>query len=184
MLQSVVDAPGTWLTPVVVVLLASVGLIVGMPCLLSLFPGRGSTAGYLGTLCLAIGSLALCGFAHQMVLLRSMSMDAAVDDALVTSIAADNLQSGLLLGGFVAFYVGEALLAIGLRRAGTVPRWVPWAFWIHLVVALTVRGFDLDQFHGVPAAVLMVGFVGVGFYANLNGVSRFGRARTNPAVSG
>ena len=177
-LQSVVDSPDTWLTPIVVLLIASVGLIVGMPCLLSLFPGRGSTAGYLGTLCLAVGTLALCGFAHQMAVLRSMSLDTTVDDAVVASIVADQLQSGLLQGGFVVFYLGEVLLAIGLTRAGTVPKWVTWAFWAHLAVGITAQLLDTDVLRGLPSAVLLVALVGVAFYANLNGVSRFGRARS------
>lgn len=177
-MQSVVDSPDTWLVPVVVLLIAAGGLIVGMPCLLSLFPDKGSIPGYLGTLGLALGSLALCGVAHQMVLLRSMAMSTGIDDTVVAQVAGDQWQSALLQGGFLVFYVGELLVAVGLLRARTVPRWVPWLLVAQVVTALGMRAVDIDALRPLPPALLMVAFLGIGFYANLNGVSRFGRART------
>lgn len=179
-LQEVVDSPDQWLAPVLVLLLAAGGLIVGMPCLLSLFPGRGSMTGYLGTLLLAMGALALGGFAQQMLLLRSLSQRTEISDVTVTEVMADQLQSGLFVGGFIAFYLGELLVAHGLYRARTTPRWIPVLLVAHVVVALVAAATSFDVLQVVPSFMLMVALTGVGICANINGVPRFGRAVPGP----
>ena len=63
-----------------------------------------------------------------------------------------------------SFYLGEALLAVGMLRARTVPRWVPVLFLLHVaMLPLTDR---VPQLAAVGAIIVGVAFMGVAVHSN------------------
>ena len=63
-----------------------------------------------------------------------------------------------------SFYLGEALIAIGMLRARTVPRWVPTLFLLHVATLPFVDRVPALQ--GIGALMVGVAFMGVAVYAN------------------
>lgn len=159
------QAAGQWMTSAAALFLASVGLTLGLPALLWLMTGRDRWLGPVAVCVFAIGTVGMSGYATALVLLRALLVhdSLAVDrlDAL-TADAGTEVWAIVWLG---CFMLGLVLIAVGLWRARTVPRWVP-------VVLLGFVASQVVPFPGgstgtvVQFAVLTVGLTGASIAAN------------------
>jgi len=118
-------APGQWMGSAGALFVASVGLTLGLPSLLWLMTGRDRWFGTIAVSVFAVGTIGMSGYAMVLVLLRSL----LVEGLLVTEgldHAMEETGTAVFFGAWLAcFMLGLVLIAIGLWRARTVPRWVP-----------------------------------------------------------
>lgn len=158
------EHPDQWLVLSILLTVAAVGLIIGMPCLFGLFGDRGFRTGLVGTFGMAVGSVLLAAFAQVLVLFRGLALQDALTEELVEVVTSDDLLRFMVTGGFFSFYGGELLLALALYRARTVPTWVPWAFLVHVAV-VPLQGFLPTPSQGLPVVLMAIGFAGAGITA-------------------
>ena len=159
-LRIVEDQGGRWLAAAAVFFLSSVCLTLGVPAILTLFPGRGWVLGMISGIVLELGFIGTAGFAMLMAFVRSLvKADALRESGLeaASSEAGLTVFLSVWIGGL---YLGELLLAIALLRARTIARWVPFALLLH------VLSFPLSEV--LPEAVgkvailfLVIGFAGI-----------------------
>lgn len=163
-LRLVRDNDHRWLAVSVIYFLAAAMLMLGLPSVLTLLPGRGRHVGMAGIVSLAVGVLGVAGYAMLLVFFRAMVVTDAVVDR---SIDAVSEETGLLVFVYawvLAFYLGELLLALALARARTVPRWVPPLLVLH-VVLLPVSALLPDDLARGTTLVLALALAGVGVRA-------------------
>jgi hypothetical protein len=105
--------------------IASVGMTLGIPALMSLLVGRFRLLAVLAAMVFSVGTIGTSGYGFVMLAMRAL----VAHDAVVI----DRLEKATHDAGFVAFLavwlgcflLGLVLLAAGLLAAATVPRWVP-----------------------------------------------------------
>lgn len=150
-------AAGQWMASAGALFTASVCLTLGLPALLWLMSGRDRWLGTIAVSVFAVGTIGLSGYAMVLVVLRSL--------LLADLLEVDGLDGALERPGTATFFgvwigcfmVGLVLVAIGLWRARTVPRWVPVV--LVCFVASSVLPFPggstgtLVQFAGLTAAL-------------------------------
>lgn len=105
--------------------LGSLGLILGMPALLSVLARRGWRLGVTGVLIFSVGVLGTAGFAMLLVFFRALVIHGSV-----TARSVDELTQDLGLAVFVytwviSFYAGLILIAAALFVSKATPYWVP-----------------------------------------------------------
>jgi hypothetical protein len=175
----VVEEDGArWLAMAVMFFLASLALTLGLPAVLTLFERRGRTLGMVGLSVFMIGAIGTCGYAMLMVFFRALVFADATRASALDEVTADPGLTIFLQGWIAGFYGGILLIALALLRAGTTPKWVPWA----LIVFVAVLPFSshIGRFgSAVQILVLAVGFTGIAMAA-VNGDSR-ARMLTQPA---
>ena len=152
-----VRAAGQWMGSAGALFVASVGLTLGLPALLWLMTGRDRWLGTIAVSVFAVGTVGLSGYAMVLVMLRSLLVeDLLVVEGLDRAMEGTGVQVffGVWLG---CFMVGLVLIAVGLWRARTVPRWVPLV--LLAFVASSVLPFPggstgtVIQFAGLTAAL-------------------------------
>jgi hypothetical protein len=153
-----------WMAAAGVFFLASVCLTLGLPAILTLVQSRGWTLGMVGGIVLEVGFIGTGGYGMLLAFFHTLVVTGTLRSAGIDEISRD---PGLLVFLYVwiaGFYLGELLLAIALLRAGTVPRWVPVAFLLH-VLTLPV-GMLLPEWASKATVLLLVlGFAGVAVQA-------------------
>lgn len=163
-LELVREEDGRWLGVGVMFFGAGVGLLLGLPACLTLFPDRGRVAGGIGVVAMAVAAAATTGYAMLVVFFRAMVLaDAVVTEAFDEVLTDPGLRTLLLLW-VAAFYLGELLIAIAVLRAGTVARWVP----VMLIAHVATWPLSLvlpDQVSGFTVALTVLGFCGLAFGA-------------------
>lgn len=152
------------LSPAVMLMVAGSALIFGLPTIATLFDGR-ARIGVFGLVCMVMGAVSLLGFAHQLMLVRSVVDRHAQDDARFAELMAGSANGWLLVVGFLAFYVGELCVAWALSRVCDVPSWVPASFLVHVALGAVSLPYEVGVFNGVPALFMTVALAGAGITA-------------------
>ena len=156
---------GRWLMGSIAFFIASITLTLGLPAVLFLVQRRGRALGMAGVAIFAIGTIGTAGYAAMLVFFRALVMQSVITVDQVDRLSSDGglvLYMGVFL---IAFYLGEALIALALLRARTVPRWVPALMLLH-VAFLPVGGMLPDFFTTVQAVVVGVALMGTAVSAN------------------
>ncbi|WP_104107814.1 hypothetical protein [Nocardioides sp. 616] len=153
----------------VLLTVAAIGLVIGMPSLFTLFQRRGFHTGLCAAVLLSVGAVLLAAFAQVLVVFRSLTVNDAVTPEAIEAVANDGLQQSMVLGGFAVFYLGELLLALALLRARTTPVWVPWAFVLHVVCGPLGQAVLPEGWRGLGSVLMVAGFAGVAVAANQQG---------------
>ncbi len=155
----------SWTVVAALLTVGAVGLVVGLPCLLTLFQRTAFRTALAAAVLLAAGSVMLAAFAQQLLLLRSLARHGAVTDRTVEAMSENDVQQALIGAGFLVFYVGEVVLALALFRARTTPAWVPWALVGHVVLVLVALRVLPEDLQGAPALLMAAAFAGAGIAA-------------------
>lgn len=136
-LMIVEEASGRWLGGSLMYLLASVGLVLGLPSIIVLVRGPGRRTTMAACSVLAIGYVGTAGFAALLVFLRALVLTDGVDAAAIEDVSDEGGLIAFLAIWIAAFYVGELLLSLALFRAGpdVIGRWVPAVLLAHVVVS-------------------------------------------------
>lgn len=163
-LRIVEEQGGQWLAAAAVFFLSAVFLTLGLPAVLTLFDGRGWLLGMISAIVLAFGFIGTAGFAMLMAFVRSL----VVTDALVAGgleDAGNETALAVFLGVWIGgLYLGELLLGIALLRAGSTPRWVPFALILH-VLTFPVSDLLPEAVSKATILLLVVGFAGIAIQA-------------------
>ncbi len=163
-------SPELWMAASLILVVASLGLLLGISSLSPLLRGRGFGFGVLGMVLIVLAAVILFGFAQQLILLRALSMEAGVDEDLLTAAMQEPVQRSLLVGGFLFFYTGEICLGIGLLMARATPRWVSWALIAHVVLAVSLAQLETPDLQSLPSLLMVAGFLGAAIAANRAGM--------------
>jgi hypothetical protein len=159
------ELAGTWLASSAALAVASVGLTLGLPALLSLLDRRDRRLGVTAVAVFAVGTVGLCGYALVMIFLRALVLDELmVADGIDQVLEEPGVQTflGVWLG---CFMLGIVLLGVGLWRARSVPRWVPVLLAV-FVLSQALPGIGGDTGTVVQFLALAVAFTGAAIAAN------------------
>ncbi len=140
--------------------LASLGLMLGMPAVLSVVARRGWRLGVSGVLVFSVGVLGTAGFAMLLVFFRALVVNGSVTGSSVNQLTDDLGLVVFVYTWVIGFYAGLVLIAAALFVSRETPFWVPGLLLLAVVVApfaamLGTVGPALQTFS------LAVGFTGV-----------------------
>lgn len=163
-LRIVEEQSGQWLTVAVILFIASICLTLGLPAVLTMFDHRGWTLALVSAIVLEVGFIGTAGFAMLMAFFRSLVITDAIRDKNIDDIANEAGLAVFLYTWIIGLYLGELLLGIALLRAGTTPRWIPFALILH-ALSFSVSEV-LPEYVGKAAILLLVvGFAGIAIQA-------------------
>ncbi|MGZ4429170.1 MAG: hypothetical protein ACXVXC_17295 [Nocardioidaceae bacterium] len=132
----VVDEQGArWIGMSVMFFLSSVGMVLGLPAILSLFIRTGRRLGTAGVAVFAVGVVGLCGYAMLMVFFRAVANTGVLagNAQALDKVSKDPSLLVFLYGWIGGFVLGIVLIAIALLRARKVPLWVPIVMLVYVV---------------------------------------------------
>jgi hypothetical protein len=164
LLQSAQLEEGRWIMAATAFLVCSVGLAMGLPTLLFMTPRRGRRFGYLGTAALGVATMSIAAYAALLVFFQALVVDGVIGVEDVAGLGDDPGVRGFSLVLVGSFYAGEALLAVGLFRARSVPRWVPALLGLH--VLMLPFNAAVPELGSIGAVVVGIAFMGVAVHAN------------------
>ena len=173
-LRIVQEQGGQWLTAAAVLFLSSICLTLGLPAVLSLLQRRGWTLGVVSGVVLEVGFIGTAGYAMLLAFFRTLVVTGTIRSRGIDEISSDLGLLVFLYAWIVGFYLGELLLGLALLRAGTVPRWVPVMFLLH-VVALPLATVLPLWASKATVLLLVLGFAGIAVQAG----SQQARVRTS-----
>lgn len=156
---------GRWLAVAGLYFVASVALTIGMPAILVLFERKGARIGLTAVAVFTIGCVGTAGYAMILSFFRALVVADALDADALDAVSGDPGFAVFLFGWVGAFYLGEALLAIALLRAGTTPKWIPGLLLLH-VALLPVSQLLPPDVQALSALLITVSLSGVGISAN------------------
>jgi hypothetical protein len=110
---------------------SSVGLLMGIPSLLVLFPRKGRRIGIAAVAMMVVAGAGLAGFGMLLAFFRALAIEDAVVPATFEKAASESGFQAMLLVWVASFYLFELLLAIAVLRARTVPVWIPVLLVLH-----------------------------------------------------
>lgn len=158
-LRVAAESSGQWLAMSVLFFCSAVGLILGLPCLLSLFTARARRLGVLAVAVFALGAIGLTGFSALMLVARALALREAVIPNLLDEVLEESgLQIMLSVWAF-SFLGGIALVAAALFRARMTPTWVPGLLAVFVVLTFVPGLGRLGEVLGLLA--LAASFTGV-----------------------
>lgn len=156
-LEGIKENDQRWLTVAVMFGIASVGILMGLPAMVLLFPRRGHRVGMAGVAVMTMASAGLAGFGMILVFFQSLALRGALVPGRVEEATDSARFSVMLLGWAASFYVAELLLAIAVLRARSVPRWIPALLLLHVVSF----GFQSVIPEDFPPLVIVFGAIGL-----------------------
>ncbi|MDR7252116.1 hypothetical protein J2X46_001092 [Nocardioides sp. BE266] len=160
LIESVTHQDDAWLMAAVSFFLASVGLTMGLPAFLWLFPRRHQASGLVGLWIWALGIIGMAGVAALLVLFRAVVRIVGLTAAQSEALSHDPALRIGVLCLFGAFYLGELVVALVLLRGRAVPLWVPGALVLHVVFA-PLNHLLPANLQGLQTIVLGVALMGV-----------------------
>lgn len=163
-LRVVQDQGAQWMAAAVVFFLSSICLTLGLPAILSLLQRRGWTLGMVSAVVLEVGFIGTAGYAMLLAFFHTLVVTGTIRTKGIDEISGDLGLLLFLYAWIVGFYLGELLLALALLRAGTVARWIPIAFLLH-VVSLPVGALLPGWASKATVLLLVLGFAGVAVQA-------------------
>lgn len=149
-----------WLMATASFFLASVGLTMGLPAVLWLFPRRHQPVGLVGLWIWAVGTIGTAGVAALLVMFRAVVRTVELTPDQVEALSRDpllRLGLGAVLG---AFYLGELVVALVLLRGRAAPPWVPVVLLVHIAFA-PFNHLLPPHLQGVQTILLGVGLMGL-----------------------
>ena len=149
-----------WLMAAVAFFLASIGLTMGLPAILTMFPGRLQSACLAGVWLWAVGTIGTAAVAAMLILFRATVRTGVLTDDAVAEMSRDHALVALLLAVVGAFLLGELVVALLLLRSRVAPRWVPIVLLVHVVLA-PINHLAPIGVQGLPSLLLGVGLMGV-----------------------
>jgi hypothetical protein len=158
------DSPDQWMAMVGLYLVSSVGLVLGLPSVLSLFERRGSRTALVAVAVFTVGCLGTVAYAVLLAVYRAM----VIEEQLTSSIEELARQADLipvLVVWVATFLLGEVLLGIALLLARAVPRWIPIVILVHAALALFSQAMP-QALATVVSLLITVGLAGLGIYAS------------------
>ena len=158
------DQPERWMAMVSLYLVSSIGLVLGLPAVLSLFDQRGARTALVAVAVLTVGCIGTVAYAVLLAVYRAM----VIEEQLTSSIEQLARQADLipaLIVWLVTFLLGEVLLAIALLLARAVPRWIPIVLLVHASLALFSQAMP-DALGTVVSLLITIGLAGLGIYAS------------------
>jgi hypothetical protein len=170
-LQVVQDRGGFWLAAATSYFGAAVCLTLGLPAIVVLFDQRGRVLGLVSAAMLEFGFIGTAGYAMLMVFFRALVVTDTIVGQGLEEVAHDAGLLIFLYAWILGFVVGELLLGVALLRAGSVPRWVPFALILHV---LTVAASPLlpDWFGKVTILLFVAGMAGIAVQVTSPGARR------------
>ncbi|MDF1604962.1 hypothetical protein [Nocardioides sp. YIM 152315] len=172
-LRVVQEQGGVWMAAAVIFFVASVCLSLGLPAIVVLFEQRGRALGLVSVVVLAFGFIGTSGYAMLMVFFRSLVVTDTIVGQGLDEVAEDAGLLVFLYAWIIGFVLGELLLGIALLRAGTVPRWVPFALLLH-VVAIACSALLPDWLGKVTILLFVAGMAGIAIQATSPSGRRLG----------
>lgn len=155
---------GRWIMASAAFFMCSVGLTLGLPTFLFVVPRRGRRFGVVGTVVFGVATMAMAAYGALLAFFQSLVADGIIGAEEMGRLGDDPGLTGFTVVLVGSFYLGETLLAIGMLRARTVPRWVPGLFLLHVALLPLVDRVPILQ--GIGAVLVGVAFMGVAVYAN------------------
>lgn len=163
-LEIVRNEDGRWLAVAIIYFIASVGLTLGLPSVMTLFEGRGRTLGLISVLVLCMGFLGTAGYSMIMVFFRALAIHGGINVDALGQVTEESGLVAFLLGWVAAFVLGETLLAVALLRSRAVPPWVPITMLVH-VASVFVSNLLPGALARASVMLLAVAFAGVAIQA-------------------
>lgn len=133
-LKLVAENDGRMLAMAVFYFVASLGLMLGLPSVLSVFTTRGWRLGVVGVMVFSVGVLGTAGFSMLLVFFRALALNGLLTAASVDELAGDLGLVVFVYAWVIGFYAGLVMIAGALLVARVTPYWVPAA--LLLTVAL------------------------------------------------
>lgn len=124
-LRVVNENEGRMLGMAVFYFLGSLGLILGIPALLSLVARRGWRLGLAGALTFSVGVLGTAGFAMLLVFFRALVIQGSVTASSIDELTEDLGLVVFVYTWVISFYAGLILIAAALFVSKATPHWVP-----------------------------------------------------------
>lgn len=155
----VAEGSGRWLGMAVMYFLASVAMTLGLPALVSVFPGRGRRIGLVGVVVFALGVIGTAAYAMLLLFFRAVVLEGVLEPAEMDTVVGDRGLVIFLFGWVGGFYAGVLLIAGALLMARTVPVWSP------VLMGLFVLMLPASLTLGRLAALVQVLLLAVAFTA-------------------
>lgn len=140
--------------------LASLGLMLGMPAVLSVVARRGWRLGVSGVLVFSVGVLGTAGFAMLLVFFRALVISGSVTGPSLDQLAEDLGLVIFVYAWVVGFYAGLILIAAALFVSRATPYWVPGLLLAGVAVAPFVSLLG-NVGSAVQTLSVAVGFTGI-----------------------
>ena len=158
-LQVAAENSGRWLAMSVLFFCSAVGLILGMPALLSLFTVRARRLGLLAVAVFSLGAIGITGFSALMLVARALALKEAIVPNLLDEVLEDSGLRVMLTVWMIGFSGGILLIAIALLRARSTPRWVPGLLLLSLTLSFVPGTGRVGE--AVAMLALAAGFTGI-----------------------
>ncbi|MGN0063468.1 MAG: hypothetical protein ACI379_04445 [Nocardioides sp.] len=164
-LASTADEPGRWNLGAGAMLLASLGLSLGVPTVLSLTSSSTRRLGLLGAWVWSIGTIGLAGVAALGLGFQAVGtrLDLSTEEA--THLVTDPGLLLLVQGVGLAFHGGELMVAVALLRARRVPLWAPTLMIVHAVTTPLMLTFP-HEWRGMHTVLLGGALMGLAMAAS------------------
>lgn len=159
-LRVVNEDSARWVAMSVMFVLASLGLTLGLPSVLTLFERRGRTLGLTALAVFTVGTIGTSGYAMLMVFFRALVVADALKAGGLARVTTDPGLTIFLRAWVGCFYLGVLLLAVALLVARTTPVWVP-VLLVVFVVMLPVAAQLGRVGSAVQVLLLAVAFTGM-----------------------
>lgn len=133
-LRVVHENDGRLLAMAVFYFVGALGMMLGLPSLLSVFAQRAWRLGVAGVMVFAVGVLGTAGFAMLLVFFRALVLNGSVTAGNLDQLTGDLGLSLFVYGWIVGFYVGLLLIALALFVAKVTAYWIPALMLVVVVV--------------------------------------------------
>ena len=141
-----------------------VGLALGLPTFLFACPAAVAASAIVGTVVLGVATMAMAAYGALLAFFQSLVANGIIGRRRWPCLGDDPGLAGFTVVFVGSFYLGETLLAIGMLRARTVPRWVPVCSCCTSPCCPFVDRVPVLQ--GIGALLVGVAFMGVAVHAN------------------
>jgi hypothetical protein len=172
----VIEHSGRWLGMSIMYFGAAVGLMLGLPAIMSLLDARGHRLGTIGVTVFSIGAVGTAGYAMLMIFVRALVLDSGLRAKDLEHVVDDEGLLVFIVGWVGGFYLGVLLLAIALLLARRTARWVSVLLFVFVAmlpfVSMLGRVGMVSQ-----VLVLAVAFTGVAIAAVDHSQVALARAR-------
>jgi hypothetical protein len=155
---------GKWAACAAFMFVGSIGLTLGIVALLDVMDRHYAVLRVLSGVIFATGTIGMTGYAAVLVVLRALVLEEALELSDVNGIDTDSGVLTFISVMLGSFLLGLTLMAFGIWKGRSAPRWVPVAIWIFVAtqfVPIPGNTFTVLQF-----VILTVAATGAAVAAN------------------
>lgn len=156
---------------------ASVGLTLGLPAVVTLFRERALRLGVTAVAVFLVGAIGTAGYAMLLVFFRALVVRGNLSGGGINDVVEDNGLAVFLYGWVAAFFLGLALLAVALFVAKRTPIWVP------ILLLVSIAMFPLSNMLGKPGQIIQLFAMAVAFTGMAIAAVTAGQARRSTSYS-